>query len=261
MRGLSTKLAAGGVALGVVMAATPGHAVIDLGFLLDSSGSITAPNWNNVITPGLADALQNSGIPTDSTYRVSVFSFSDSAQTVVAPTLIDSAAALTGVTTAIASAPFQNSTTDLAEGFDLVGDTWFGGLVDPNDIQLLNVVSDGLPNNTAAATASAADLQTLGVDGLSAEFIGEPGSVGFDFLQGIVFPNPPGVTTLTDPLTQGFILEANFQNFGDVIAAKVQQIVGPPPDPNQPPTSVPEPGLLGVGLLGVSLFARRRRQV
>jgi MYXO-CTERM domain-containing protein len=69
------------------------------------------------------------------------------------------------------------------------------------------------------------------------------------------------VTPLTDPPPHGFILEATFQTVGDVIAAKVQQIVGPPPDPNQPPTSVPEPGLLGVGLLGVSLFARRRRLV
>jgi hypothetical protein len=260
MRTTRSLLAATGLALGIATAASPSHAIIDLGFLLDSSGSIGSSNWNTVVTPGLADALQNSGIPTDSSYRVSVFSFSNGATPIVNPTVIDSAAALTGVVSQIAAAPFQGGGTDLTSGLDLVNSTWFSGLADPNDVQLLNLVTDGVPNNTTTATTAAANLSTAGTDGLSAEFIGNINSAAFSFIQGIVFPNPPGSTTLTDPLTQGFVVPATFQNFGDVINAKVQRILTP--NPPNPPTGVPEPSLLdllGVGLLGVGLFARRRQ--
>ena len=81
--------AAAALAVSLTVATPARAATIQLGFLLDSSGSIGAVNWG-IITNGLASAI-NTHIPVGGldTYEVSVVTFSSGTQTIVDHMLID----------------------------------------------------------------------------------------------------------------------------------------------------------------------------
>ena len=73
------KWALAGAAAICVAASAPASAdVIQLGFILDRSGSIGQTDWN-IITSGLGTAIGNIPVGGPTTYEVSVVTFSDSA--------------------------------------------------------------------------------------------------------------------------------------------------------------------------------------
>src|SRR4051812_11151904 len=74
---------------------TDANAVIQLGFILDSSGSIGSGNWTTIVT-GLSNSIDTL-IPTDSSYELSVVTFSAGASPIVNHVLIDSAATRSSV--------------------------------------------------------------------------------------------------------------------------------------------------------------------
>ena len=77
-RKVSAFLIAPVVALGIAVSARAANAgVIQLGFILDRSGSIGSSNWRTIVN-GLSSAI-NTIVPTDSSYEVSVFSFGSTA--------------------------------------------------------------------------------------------------------------------------------------------------------------------------------------
>ena len=175
-------------------------------------------------------------------YRVGVISFSNTAVTVVAPTII-TAANIAGIKTDISNATFLGSTTCMSCAFDAVA-----ALGSLGDFSLINMTTDGVPNNSAATIASVAAAQTAGWDGLSVEAIG--GGVDVAFLVSIAFPGPVvSDGTIPNPRVQGFVLPvANFADYSDAIAAKVQAVVNPTPLPGALPFFVS--GIGGLGLLG-----------
>jgi hypothetical protein len=99
--------------LAVLLAVTtPANAAtIQLGFILDSSASIGAANWN-IIRNGLATGV-NTHVPLAGTdaYEVTVVSFSTTAVAFIQNFLVTDAASRTNLANQIAALPFLNAGT------------------------------------------------------------------------------------------------------------------------------------------------------
>lgn len=233
-----------------IAAGSANAAVIDLGFVLDRSGSVGSGNWTSV-TSGLANAL--AVIPTagPNQYRIGVSSFSTGASVDVAPIIL-TAGNLAGIQASINAIAFNGGNTCIQCGTTALTNAYIadGGL---SSSSLMNISTDGVPNiGETNGTTLRNSLTASGWDSISAEAIG---NFNLSFLQALVSPNP-GVTTndpnaLPNPLVQGFVLTvANFNDYGPAIAAKVQNIV-----------DLPEPGsvaLLGVALAGIAGLRRKQ---
>lgn len=245
-----------GLAVAAGMGLGSSHAaIIDLGFALDRSGSVSSGNWTSVVN-GLANAL--AVIPTagPNQYRIAVSSFSSAATLNLAPTIVTAGnlatlqATIQGIGYTGGSTCISCATSILSNAYTAAGG--FG------DISLLNITTDGVPNvGVTNGTTLRTTLVGDGWDSISAEAVG---SFNLTFLQNLVYPNP-GVTTndpsaLPNPLVQGFVLTVNnFAAYEAAITAKVQRIVDTP---------VPTPGtlsLVALSLLGLGLTLRRRQAV
>ena len=127
--------------------------VIQLGFILDRSGSIGNSNWN-IIVNGLANAIQNV-IPVGGTdtYEVTVVTFSSAAATTAATSkiLVTDAATRTALSTAIAglSALGSSGTTNYTAAFQLM-DTTLRSSTAGATATYLNFATDGEPNPSNA---------------------------------------------------------------------------------------------------------------
>jgi len=187
-RKISAFLIAPVVALGIAVSAPAANAgVIQLGFILDRSGSIGSSNWTTIVN-GLSSAI-NTIVPTDSSYEVSVFSFGSTAATDVNHILIDSVASRTAVANAISSIGFTGAGTNMTAAFNTMATALTGSTL-MIDNTYVNLATDGVPNNQNLAVAARnALLSGASVDNLSIEAIGS--GVNASFLQNsICFPGP-----------------------------------------------------------------------
>ncbi|HUL73996.1 MAG TPA: vWA domain-containing protein [Vicinamibacterales bacterium] len=251
----NTLLAAAAVAVCLTIAAPAKASTIQLGFILDSSGSITSSGWSTIVS-GLATAITTEiPLPGADTYEVSVVSFSSTASTIVNHVLIDSAATRTAVAAAVASASFLNANTN----FSLAFSTMQGVLTSsPNSPALtyVNFATDGVPNEgggeAGGITARDAMIAAAGVDNLSIEGIG--GGVNVAYLTGsICYPLACDTVSPYNFPAQGFYIPvANAQGYADAIGNKIQVVTGRVPEP----TSM---FLLGSGLLLAGRRLRKRQ--
>lgn len=243
-------------------------ATIDLAFIMDKSGSVGsqfAPAMN-----ALADALAaNIPVSGPDTYRIGVLTFSDNASVKVAPTVIDSQAALDGVVAAIKAGNGSGSgLTNYSAAFAAVGTAFSNAFDSLGETSLINMMTDGVPTaGTSTGFYGTAALQSAGWDSLSFESIGN--SSGNALLADICFGpgNPPGGTDcpiytsegqITDPANVPFVLDLDtFAEYNAVIGSKVAKIVNPDPiDPIPVPAALP---LLAGGLALIGFVGRRRR--
>ncbi|MGZ0245447.1 MAG: VWA domain-containing protein [Alphaproteobacteria bacterium] len=113
---LSTTVSAAVVAVRLAISAPAANAgVIQLGFIMDSSGSIGSSNWNT-IKGALANAV-NTLVPTNGAYENTVVNFSNTTTAAVNHVLIDSVAARTSAANAINAMAFIGNTTNMAAAF------------------------------------------------------------------------------------------------------------------------------------------------
>ncbi len=145
LRNWIKRTAVAAVAVLAVAVGTPNNAKADLfqvGFLLDSSGSITSSGWST-ITTGLSNAIAGF-VGASDTYELSVMSFSSTTQTIVAPTVV-TAANLATLQAAIAGATFLGANTNFNLAF-----TDMTTLMNPGAsgalASFINFATDGVPN-------------------------------------------------------------------------------------------------------------------
>ena len=260
---MTQLLAATAFAVSLTIAAPASAATIQLGFILDSSGSITAGGWNTIVN-GLSSAI-NTFVPVGgpNTYEISVVSFSSTTQTVVNHLLIDSLAARTAAAAAVAAAPFLSANTNYALAFSAMqtalstSPNWNGGAV----TSYVNFATDGAPNEPvdfttglAAGITARNALIAAGVDNISIEGIGISARGRDHPAEQFLLPRAHATRLCrsTHSRRKGFYIGvANATEYANAISGKIQVVTE---------TTVPEPAsmlLLGTGLL---LAARRRLQ-
>lgn len=249
---ISSKIAVSAVALGMAFSAPAANAgVIQLGFIMDSSGSIGSGNWTT-IKGALATAV-NALVPTDGSYEISVVNFSNIAVTAVSSVLIDSVAARSAVASAINSMGFLNSTTNMAAAFNAMN-TALGSSALTIDHSYVNLATDGVPvggvDPVGAAITARNALITAGVDNISIEAIGS--GVDASFLQNdICFPGPCTIApTFSFPGNGFYIPVANAAEYASAIDNKIQIVT----------QQIPEPGMALMVMLGVVGIAAARRK-
>ncbi|OLS52898.1 vWA domain-containing protein [Rhodovulum sulfidophilum] len=149
-------------------AGTASAAVIDLGFVLDGSGSVSPYDFDSA-TAVLSAAP--SKIPTsgDNEYRVAVTSYGLSSYTVVPPTVV-TAANIASIQSTMLTAYKDGGGTDTAGAITYITDLFLDdGL---GDTTLINITTDGTPNSQYLTENAALAANTAGVDGISLEAVG-----------------------------------------------------------------------------------------
>ena len=227
-----------------------------LGFLIDASGSIGSANFQTM-RQGYAAAL--AGLPTDGSIEVTIYTFSNGTNQIVAPTVV-TAANLSTIVSAVNGMAYTSSTTNTAAGINAITAAMTGSASYSNNLRsIINIATDGFPDSQSQAVAAAVASRAAGIDALTAEALGA--SLDVAFLKSLVFSPVTGpcngcgveVTAPTNPMTSTpWVLRVNsYQDFGTAINAKVQAIVN----------TVPEPGSVAlVGLaLGLVAVSRRRK--
>jgi len=234
-----------------------------LGFLIDASGSIGSSNFSTMRS-GYSAAL--AALPTDGSIEVTVYTFASATSVVVAPTVV-TAATLPGIVAAINGMVYTAGSTNTSAGIAAISGAMLGSTDYSAGLRsIINIATDGVPNDGAAAIAAAVAAEAAGIDALTAEAIG---SIDFNFLRDIVFSpltggpcNDCGViladgATPPNPMTSApwILTVSDFNDFPTAINAKVQAIIV------DPPTGVPEPGSIALmgAALGLLAMARRRK--
>jgi hypothetical protein len=239
----------------MTLAAQPARAdVIQLGFILDGSGSIGSSNWN-IIRQGLADAVATY-IPVggDDTYEISVVQFGSSATTHISNFVVSDAAARTALATQIAGLAFMNGgSTNYAAAFTAMANVLDNTIANV-DASYVNFATDGQQNSGGTGQTQFANLLGIGVDNVSVEGIGN-GVDKNDLMTNFCYPGPCVDTQPFNFPGQGFYIGVpDAQAYVDAIKIKISTVTGVP-------IGVPEPAtlaLFGTGLLGLAALRRRR---
>ncbi len=248
---LFAALAALGLGLNMAMVPMAANADrIQLGFILDESGSIGTSNWN-IIRQGLANAVDLIPVGGDDVYEVSVVSFSTGATVRHANVLLDSIAARDTLSNQIETYSYAGGLTNFAAAFNAMS-TVLSNTIGLADFSYVNFSTDGQQNEGGTGIPQFANLIGIGVDNVSVEGIGS-GVDAADLQNNFCYPGPCDTTMPFNFPAQGFYIGvANAQAYADALQTKIRVVTGQP---------VPEPGtiaLLSVALLGMGMIRRRK---
>lgn len=247
---LFAALAAVGLGMNVAMVPMSANAgVIQLGFILDESGSIGSSNWN-IIRQGLANAVDLIPIGGADTYEVSVVSFGSNATVRHSNVLLDSIADRDLLSNQIETYNYNGGSTNFAAAFNAMRNV-LNNTIANADFSYVNFATDGQQNVGGTGVNERNQLIAAGVDNISIEGIGG-GVDANDLRNNFCYPQPCDTTVPFNFPTQGFYIGvANAQAYADALQNKVRVVTG----------QVPEPGtvaLLSVALLGMGMIRRRK---
>ncbi|MCP5243075.1 VWA domain-containing protein [Nitrosomonas sp.] len=247
---LLTATVALGLGINVAMAPMAANAdQIQLGFILDESGSIGAGNWN-IIRQGLANGIDLIPVGGADTYEVSIVSFSSGATVRASNVLIDSVAARDALSDAVENYNYNGGSTNFAAAYSTMRNV-LNNTIGNADFSYVNFATDGQQNVGGTGVAERNSLIAAGVDNISIEGIGG-GVDANDLRNNFCYPQPCDTTVPYNFPTQGFYIGvANAQGYADAITNKIRVVTG----------QVPEPGtvaLLSVALLGMGIMRRRK---
>ena len=233
---------------------------IQLGFILDRSGSIGAGNWTTIVN-GLSSAI-GSLIPVGGpdTYEISVVTFQSTATLDINSFTVTNATQRGILAGLIAALPFTGGGTVFGTAFSLM-QTALTDTVGTNGFiqagattkSYVNFATDGVNSDTAAAVTARNNLIAAGVDNISIEGIG--GGVNQAYLTGqICHPQPCTVapTPFNFPTNGFYIGVADANAYAAAIGNKIRLVTNQAPEP----ATI---ALVGLSLVGVGL-ARRRKQ-
>lgn len=257
---LKKLAAAGAVGSALLISSISAQAgTIQLGFILDRSGSIPGADWNT-ITTGLSTALGLIPVGGADTYEVSVVTFSSSATAVASNVLINSAAARSSLQATISGLAngVTGGTTNYTAAFTLM-DTVLRNTSATASKTYLNFATDGDPNPIASDGVSVRNSMvqaTAGgyVDNISIEAIGGGiSAAGQNRLQNqICYPQPCDTTLPYNFPTQGFyIAVATAQQYVSAIQTKILTVTNQTPEPATL-------ALVGLALAGAGMAKRRK---
>jgi hypothetical protein len=204
------------------LAAQPCTAV-QLCIALDGSGSIV-PSDFDLMKGGLADAVRDGSIvPRDGNVQLSIVQFGGVTRTEIAPTVIDSNAAADNFANQLQAIAKVDGGTPIdqaiAQCSTLLNTTCAGR-------QVINIVTDGEPDNAGAAVTARQNAVNAGVDEVNAEAVAAP-AAAFTFLRDqLVWPQPGYEAP---PFSGGgFVIRTDtFEDFADAVRGKIGSIVGP----------------------------------
>lgn len=260
---LSAALAVGVAAAGIAGTARDAQAVtnIDLGFILDGSGSVGQTNFN-AARDALAAAI-NANVPAndpDFTYTIGVAVFGQTGVAAVNAITINAgnkAAVVASIQAITYGAGYSTGSTCFNCAFNALNAAWTNsGLTVGTGI--VNMTTDG--NNLTGGAPNNGILKGAGWDSLSFEAVGSNvtisnlTSLGYD-TGGDGAPQIANAGLITDPLNNAFTLAiADFgADYAAAIDAKIQRTINPVPLPGALPL------LLGaLALFGFGGVARRR---
>lgn len=150
-----------------------GDAGLDIAFLVDGSGSISAADWE-IQKAGIANALEDRrSFPVDGSVAVSVVQWASSSRVEIPYTVLDSAETLDAVVAAVSGMAQMGGGTSPHLGLD-AGTALLEGSQDPEHEQVFCMSTDGSPSSQSMLESSASDADSAGVERYTVLAIEDP---------------------------------------------------------------------------------------
>jgi len=185
---------------------------LDLALCLDSSGSVSSSDFQLQLD-GTAAAVGDPAImPQDGSVRLTVIQFGSSVSVELPPTEV-TAANVSSVTTRIRNITKGGGGTNMA-GCINEAVAQITGATPVSARQVIDLSTDGQPNDSAATLTASQAAQAAGIDAMNALGVGS--GIDVAYLESIVFPQPAGGDN-------GFVtVTADFSAYAQEIARKIQ---------------------------------------